>query len=128
MILFLDTTDHNGIRFALIDQKRKEPVKEFTTELAYNENYKTAELLNKFLKKNKAELTKIIVCSGPGSFTGIRVGVAMAQGIGLGLNVPVVAIKKSQVPRDLQKLVTLKLSKQITVHYGQKPNITKPKK
>jgi hypothetical protein len=52
----------------------------------------------------------------------------MAQGIGLGLNVPVVAIKKSQVPRDLQKLVTLKLSKQITVHYGQKPNITKPKK
>ena len=39
-----------------------------------------------------ASLDRIAVTSGPGSFTGIRIGVALARAIGLALNVPVVGV------------------------------------
>lgn len=38
------------------------------------------------------DLTKIITTKGPGSFTGIRVGLATAAGLGAALNIPVVAV------------------------------------
>jgi tRNA threonylcarbamoyladenosine biosynthesis protein TsaB len=127
MILFLDTSDFNDLRLAVVDRTVREQVR----AVAYNENYKTAALLEQFLKRNKVKLgdvEKIVVCSGPGSFTGIRVGIALAQAIGFALSIPVIAIKKSAVPKDLQNLKTLKNSKQIILHYGAKPNITKKKK
>src|ERR1041385_4794345 len=111
MILFIDTSDFNGLRLALIDPKGKSSVRESTHSVAYNENYKTAEFLQKFLHSGKTsyqQLSKIVACSGPGSFTGIRVGVALAQALGFALNIPVIAIKKSQVPPGLAKLKTLR--------------------
>lgn len=38
------------------------------------------------------DLTAIGVVTGPGSFTGIRMGIAYAKGIAMGLNIPVVGI------------------------------------
>lgn len=38
------------------------------------------------------DLTAIGVVVGPGSFTGIRMGIAYAKGLGMGLNIPVVPI------------------------------------
>lgn len=37
-------------------------------------------------------ITAIGIVVGPGSFTGIRLGIAYAKGIGMGLNIPVVGI------------------------------------
>lgn len=39
-----------------------------------------------------ADLTAIGVVVGPGSFTGIRIGIAYAKGLAMGLNIPVVPI------------------------------------
>lgn len=39
-----------------------------------------------------AELTRVAVVVGPGSFTGVRVGVAFARGLGLSLDIPVVGV------------------------------------
>jgi tRNA threonylcarbamoyl adenosine modification protein YeaZ len=39
-----------------------------------------------------AALNRIVVTTGPGSFTGIRVGLAMARAMGLALGVPVVGV------------------------------------
>lgn len=38
------------------------------------------------------QLDRIVTCIGPGSFTGVRVGVATARGFGLGLKIPVVGV------------------------------------
>lgn len=128
MLLFINTSDFNALQFALISPTA---TKTFSATMAFNENYKTNELLEQFLKKSKVtpkQLSQIIVCSGPGSFTGIRVGVSLAQALGFALSIPVNTIPKDKVPDELQKLLTVKLPKKNLLHYGQQPNITLAKK
>lgn len=51
--------------------------------------------VNDFMNQNNiqmADLTAIGVIVGPGSFTGIRMGIAYAKGLGIGLNIPVVPV------------------------------------
>jgi tRNA threonylcarbamoyladenosine biosynthesis protein TsaB len=38
------------------------------------------------------DLTRIAVTTGPGTFTGVRIGLAMARGLGVALNIPVTGI------------------------------------
>ncbi len=135
MLLYINTTDFDRVQFALI---KKGVTKEFSKVLAFNENYKTLDLLEKFLNKQDLkpkQLSKIVVCSGPGSFTGIRVGVSMAMAMGFALNIPVETITKKKVPDDLQKLLSepknlskAQSTKKLLLNYGQKPKITKSKK
>jgi tRNA threonylcarbamoyl adenosine modification protein YeaZ len=41
-----------------------------------------------------ADLTRIAVCTGPGSFTGVRIGVAAARGRALGRGIPVIGVSR----------------------------------
>ena len=87
-------------------------------------------------KKVKTEnLGLIIVCIGPGSFTGIRVGVATANAMALGLEVPVIGIKGKD--KDIEKIMRegFALFKKGKTRkgtiarpfYDRAPNITTPK-
>lgn len=56
--------------------------------------------VEKFLSENNvkfSDLTAIGVVVGPGSFTGIRIGIAYAKGLGIGLNIPVVPINAFEI-------------------------------
>lgn len=44
-------------------------------------------------------ITRIGVCTGPGSFTGVRIGVAAARGLSLGLSVPAIGVTRFEALR-----------------------------
>ena len=51
--------------------------------------------VSEIMKQNNvqmADLSAIGVIVGPGSFTGIRLGIAYAKGLGIGLNIPVIPV------------------------------------
>ena len=133
--LFIDTTDFANIRFAVIN----EALQNVRTKLyaaKHHEADRTLEWLQKFLSEkdntqNISGFSELYVVSGPGSFTGIRVGVAMALGIGFAQTIPVRAIKKPDVPADLLKIFksrTRKITENFNPDYGAEPNITLSKK
>lgn len=66
---------------------------------AYNESYSHAEKLHVFidelLGRNKlrpSDLDAVAVNKGPGSYTGLRIGVSAAKGLCYSLNIPLVAL------------------------------------
>ncbi|MCL2331227.1 MAG: tRNA (adenosine(37)-N6)-threonylcarbamoyltransferase complex dimerization subunit type 1 TsaB [Proteobacteria bacterium] len=56
--------------------------------------------VEKFLAENSAifrDISAIGVVVGPGSFTGIRLGIAYAKGLSIGLNIPVVPVNACEI-------------------------------
>lgn len=114
MILFINTTGQDETELALITNMS---VKKTKSKLKKEGNNSTAEALEKFLIKNKIfpfykqdkkteikTLNKIIVCTGPGSFTGIRVGMALAQALSFTLNIPLNTIPLDKIPKNTKLL------------------------
>lgn len=76
-----------------------------------------------------ADITGVGVLQGPGSFTGLRIGITVANSLAEGLGVPIVGVS-GDAWRD-EALTRLKAgeSDQIVMPlYGAEANITKPRK
>jgi len=89
MTLYIDTADQKIVKVALKKEGgvmvKMEGKNEWGSEVLL-------PLIVKLLKSQKinlADLTGIEVEKGPGSFTGLRVGAAVAQAFGFALNIPV---------------------------------------
>ena len=86
MILIINTSGKD-LEFVLDDKYKSVAVEKQSTALPVE--------CEKFITECGAQwsdVTAIGVVVGPGSFTGIRLGIAYAKGIGMGLNIPVVGI------------------------------------
>ena len=86
MILIINTAA-NGVELVLDDKYIHTDAPKQSTALP--------STVMDFLNQNNVkpqDLTAIGVIVGPGSFTGIRMGIAYAKGLGLGLNIPVVPV------------------------------------
>lgn len=84
MKLYINTSDNKKTKIGLDDKSW-----EFVSQ-----NYRSQELvalIEKVLKKQKKELkdlTAIEINLGPGSFTGLRIGIAVANALSWALDIP----------------------------------------
>ena len=90
MTLFIDTHDEK-ITISIIDKKI------ITESMITNHEHSkyTLFLVDKILKDNnykKTDIKEIIVVNGPGSFTGVRIGVVISKTLAYTLKVPIKTI------------------------------------
>ncbi len=89
------------------------------------------ETIQSFLKQNRLEaasLTGIVVFTGAGSFTGLRIGTTVANVLAYAHSLPIVAGEgDGWVTEGLTKLPTSKSGTYVAPKYDKEPNITKPK-
>ena len=91
MILVINTSGA-GLEFVLDDKYKHIDAEKQSIALP--------DQAEKFLAECGAQwsdLTAIGVVVGPGSFTGIRLGIAYAKGLALGLNIPVVPVNAFEI-------------------------------
>lgn len=109
MHLFLDTSNNLQTIIKINNQN-------FVTNYQNPRDQNVFEALTRALNQSNIKLqdiTGIFINLGPGSFTGLRVGLSIASTLSLGLNVPL----NDQPPGTIFQL-----------NYGKPPSITKPKK
>lgn len=85
MKLKIDTTDSEKITIAIDGE-------EYVTSAKRERAQKLLPFIADTLKSKNADIhdiTEIEVATGPGSFTGIRVGVSVANALGYALGIPV---------------------------------------
>lgn len=94
--LIIDTTDNKKTTIKLQLGEESDEI----TEAAFPKSQNALILIDKILRKNKLKpmnIDEIEVNAGPGSFTGTRVGVAIANALGFGLSVKVNGKKSKEV-------------------------------
>lgn len=88
--------------------------------------------IEKLLEGNKLDwqdIQGLVFYAGPGSFTGLRIGAAVANGLASGLDIPIVSTKGGGwAESGLKKLQAGKDEKTARIFYGRQPRITKPRK
>lgn len=107
----------------LVDQYSWEAGRELARDLL--------KQIQTLLHKNKTNfeaLSAIIVFAGPGSFTGLRIGITVANTIAYVNKMPIVGVKgKNWQELGLKRLVEQQNDRIVLPHYGATPNITLPK-
>ena len=137
MVLFIDTTDGATVLLAFIDGRGR-CVAKSRRRARYRQAQVVLPAIDALRRKAKlslSSLTGVIVLSGPGPFTALRVGVLTANTIAWALRLPVVEVRKT-ADADFETLITQGLAKLknvtapaiIVPHYGQAPNITMKKR
>jgi tRNA threonylcarbamoyladenosine biosynthesis protein TsaB len=80
------------------------------------------------LQKNSADwkdVAGVVVYQGPGSFTGLRIGVTVADSIAYGNNIPIVGAQGDDwIATGTARLLAGETDKLVLPHYGAEANIT----
>lgn len=77
--------------------------------------------------KSFNDIGRVAVYRGPGSFTGLRIGVSVANALAYGLNIPVVSgVGEKWLEECLSSNVTEFIP--VVIAYGSNPHITEQKK
>lgn len=83
-----------------------------------------SKLLNQ-AKSSLDEVSGIVVFAGPGSFTGLRIGVCMANTFAYALGVPIVGTTGDDWQKEGRKLLTTaQNNKFVLPNYGSAPHIS----
>lgn len=87
--LFIDTTNTNEAKVSLQIREQKFEKKSASTILR---SQSVLPLIDELLKEHglvMSDINEVFVNVGPGSYTGIKVGIAIANAIGYALKIPI---------------------------------------
>ncbi len=96
-ILAIDTSNH-PLGIAIIDGQKV--IGEYITNVKKNHSVRVMPAIEKLLREcelTPQDLTKIVVAKGPGSYTGVRIGVTIAKTMAWALNIPLVGVSSLAV-------------------------------
>lgn len=124
-ILFIDTSTHNSTVAVLISDKVLDKVVwNGGGELSNSLLIKIEELLKK-MNISLSDISSIVVNSGPGSYTGLRIGISIANAISWSRRIPIGSAKLEG--NKINFLTSKKLNPIFPIYSGP-PNITESKK
>ena len=128
MILAIRTDKPEAELYLINNGKFASEIKwEAHRELADTLLMKIKELLeSKNITNN--DVKGIIMHTGEGSFTGLRIGTTVANAMAYSLNIPIVAAKGGEWIRSgLKAIESAEVGDLVVPEYNAEPNITKPK-
>ena len=97
-------------------------------KLAETLNSKIQEILN-MLSISYDNLGGIAIYKGPGSFTGLRIGMSVANALAFSLGIPIVSKSGNNwLESSMEDLLKGKNEKIVAPKYGAPARVTKPKK
>lgn len=91
-VLAIDTSNY-ALGIALLDNDKV--IGEYITNLKKNHSIRVMPAIQQLMKDcdiSPMDLEKIVVAKGPGSYTGVRIGVSIAKTMAWSLNIPLVGI------------------------------------
>jgi len=130
MLLLTIRTDNPEAEIGLYDDQNKIDYETWHAhrELSVTLHQKIEELLAKHNKK-LGDLDGIVGFAGPGSFTGLRIGLTVANAMSYGLQVPVVATQDDDwISSGITKILSGEADKIALPEYGAPVHITQQKK
>ncbi len=133
MIILALKTDQNISWLFLYDKNKMIDNYQWLSEhrLALELNQKIKNFLNKN-KKKLIDLDGLVVYRGPGSFTGLRIGISLMNAISYGLNIPIVGTSSinndSWINEGINRLLGQDNDKIVHPIYDQPIKITQPRK
>jgi len=97
-------------------------------KLAETLNSKIEEILNT-LSISLDDIEALAIYKGPGSFTGLRIGMSVANALAYAQSIPIVAMSGDDwLDSSIRGLLGGKNDKSAVPEYGAPANITKPRK
>lgn len=130
LTLAIDTSSTKEYVAVFSGNKRLGLIAEFSWNGNYDETKKLLPAIKKVLKKARIgfeDIDRLIVACGPGAFTGLRIGVTVANTLAFALKKPLFTIDKIEHNMLLLKPSRLKKEFPAVPKYSKPPNITKPK-
>lgn len=91
---------------------------------------KLAETFHKKLQEITplSDIEGIVIYKGPGSFTGLRIGLSVANALAYSLNVPIVVTSEDWIKKGINLLLEGENDKIALPNYGAPVHITQQKK
>ncbi|MBM7655731.1 tRNA (adenosine(37)-N6)-threonylcarbamoyltransferase complex dimerization subunit type 1 TsaB [Neobacillus cucumis] len=96
-ILAIDTSNY-VLGVALLEENQV--LGEYITNLKKNHSVRIMPAIETLMRdcgRAPADLTKIVVAKGPGSYTGVRIGVTIAKTLAWTLNIPLVGVSSLEI-------------------------------
>jgi tRNA threonylcarbamoyladenosine biosynthesis protein TsaB len=129
MIILTLRTDKPAAEIGLYDGEKRLAYK---TWQAHRQLAETIHQNIRGLLASKArtlqEVEGVVVYKGPGSFTGLRIGLSVANALAYGLSIPIVATGDGWIEEGIKQIQAGKSDKIALPEYGAAVHTTKPNK